>query len=55
MQEMQFPYPPFILLFYYINHCSQFKLRAMIALDEKLMGEDLLSVDKRKTCMYGLD
>jgi hypothetical protein len=25
MQEMQLLYPPFILLFYYIKHCSQFK------------------------------
>jgi hypothetical protein len=41
MQGMQCKHPPFIQLFYYINYCSWVKLRAMIAPEEKLRGEDL--------------
>jgi hypothetical protein len=49
MQEMQCKHPPFIQLFYYINYCSLVKLRVMIALEEKLTGEDLFPHDGLST------
>jgi hypothetical protein len=48
MQGMQCKHPPFIQLFYYLNYCSRVKLRVMIALEEKLIGEDLFPLQYQR-------
>jgi hypothetical protein len=52
MQGMQSKHPPFIQLFYYFNYCSWVKLRAMIALEEKLTGEDLFPANTYQSCGF---